>query len=145
MDWWTWTSLCEGDQVLHAWPLNPWFFPWNISAMLSTHEMCKEKLKHDFDPTQSCHGTPNINVLTMALPWTINMLWNAHANIIPKYKIMQQKIKINVQATTMLKVLMGHHPQWNQMMVSNLAYVRKALPTRHPTSPPSLQLFANSW
>jgi len=33
--------------------------------MLSTHAMCKEKLGQDFDPTQSCHGTPNINVLTM--------------------------------------------------------------------------------
>jgi len=35
--------------------------------MLSTHAMCKEKLGQDFDPTQSCHGTPNISVFTMAL------------------------------------------------------------------------------
>jgi hypothetical protein len=33
--------------------------------MLLTHPMCKEKMGQDLDPTQSCHGTPNINVLTM--------------------------------------------------------------------------------
>jgi hypothetical protein len=52
---------------LHACPLNPCFFQWNVSAMLSTHAMCKEKLGDNLDPTQSCHGTPNISMLTMAL------------------------------------------------------------------------------
>jgi hypothetical protein len=33
--------------------------------MLSTHAMRKEKLGHDFGSTQSYHGTPNINVVTM--------------------------------------------------------------------------------
>jgi hypothetical protein len=38
--------------------------------MLSTHAMHKEKLGQDLNPTQSCHGTPNINVFTMALTMT---------------------------------------------------------------------------
>jgi hypothetical protein len=42
-----------------------------------------------FDPTQSCHGTPNINVLTMNNKYVTN----PHANIVPKHKTMQQKIK----------------------------------------------------
>jgi len=64
------------------------FFPWNASAMLSTHAMCKEKLRQDptiVHPTSVCLQWP--------LPWTINMLWNPHANIILRHKTMQQKIK----------------------------------------------------
>jgi hypothetical protein len=35
--------------------------------MLSTHAMHKEKMGQELNPTQSYHGTPNINVLTVAL------------------------------------------------------------------------------
>jgi hypothetical protein len=35
--------------------------------MLSTNAMHKNKLEQDLDPTQSCRGTPNIHVLTIAL------------------------------------------------------------------------------
>jgi len=35
--------------------------------MLSTHAMHQKNMEQDLDPTQSYHGTPNINVLTMAL------------------------------------------------------------------------------
>jgi hypothetical protein len=35
--------------------------------MLSTHAMRKENMGQDLNPTQSCHGIPNIDVLPMAL------------------------------------------------------------------------------
>ncbi len=61
--------------------------------MLSTHAMHKEKSGHDFNPTQSYHGTPNINVLTMALTMNNKYVMESHASVIPKHKTMQQKIK----------------------------------------------------
>jgi hypothetical protein len=39
LGWWTWTSPCGSDQVLHTSPLNLWFSPWSISTMFSTHAM----------------------------------------------------------------------------------------------------------
>ncbi len=48
------------------------------------------------------------------------------------------------QPTPMLKVSMGHHPQWN-MMVSNIAYMKGALSARHLITPPSLRIFVDSW
>jgi hypothetical protein len=71
--------------------------------------MHKEKMGHDFNPTQSCHGTPNISVLTMAL--TMN---NKYVMESPcKYQNIRQcnkNKKSNVQPTTMLEILVGHHP-----------------------------------
>jgi len=48
------------------------------------------------------------------------------------------------QPTPMLKVSMGHHPQWNTM-VSNMAYMKGALFVGHLTIAPNFCMFADSW
>jgi hypothetical protein len=76
--------------------------------MLSTHAMCKEKLGHDFNPIQSCHRTPNVNVLTMNNEYIIE---SPYENVVPKHKTMQQNNKNQCTTYRNVWIPMGHHPQ----------------------------------
>ncbi len=74
---------------MHASPLNCFFSPWSVSAMFSTHVMCKKNR----DRISTPHNLAMVHPTLVCLPWTINMLWNPHVSAIPKHKTMQQKIK----------------------------------------------------
>jgi hypothetical protein len=39
------------------------------------------------------HNATMVHPTSMCLPWTKNMLWNPHVNVVPKHKTTQQKIK----------------------------------------------------
>jgi hypothetical protein len=70
------------------------------------------------------------------------MLWNPHVNIVPKHKTTQQKIKNqcttyhNARSSCGASFTMKH----DGFQFDN---VRKALPIRHSTTPPSFHMFVN--
>jgi len=58
LGWWTWTSPCEGDQVLHASPLNLWFSPWNASVATPLWGKCEVATHTPENGTWESSGTP---------------------------------------------------------------------------------------
>jgi hypothetical protein len=58
------------------------------------------------------------------------MSWNPHANIIPKHKTMQQKIKNQCTSYCNAQSFYGASSTKKEMF-SNLAYAREALLTWH--------------
>jgi len=54
------------------------------------HMSCAKK---NSNKISTLHSPAMVHLTSMWLPWTINMLWDPHANIVPKHKIIQQKIQ----------------------------------------------------
>jgi hypothetical protein len=73
--------------MLHLWIFD---FLHGVQAPCFQHMPCAKK---NWDKILTPHNPTMVHLTSMCLPWTINMLWNPHANVIPKHKTMQQKIK----------------------------------------------------
>ncbi len=75
----------------HLWILD---FFHGAQAPCFQHMPCtKKKWDKNSTPHNPTMVHPTSMCLPWPLPWTVNMLWNPHANAVPKHKTMQQKNK----------------------------------------------------